>query len=123
MVFPVAVYLLTVTVFIDTSTVPETVVPYRKAGVAVSYGMFGAIVASLNSFGQQLAADFEADRYIQYRSLPLVPSADLAGRAVAGREDGDVGAVKLRQAQPLRSVRHGLRHRGPGPGGGRTLRP
>lgn len=82
--FPVAFYLLTITVFIDTSTVPETVVPYQKAGVAVSYGMFGAIVASLNSFGQQLAADFEADRYMQYRSLPLAPSADLAGRALAG---------------------------------------
>jgi ABC-2 type transport system permease protein len=82
--FPVAFYLLTITVFIDTSTVPDTVVPYQKAGVAVSYGMFGAIVASLNSFGQQLAADFEADRYMQYRSLPLAPSADLAGRALAG---------------------------------------
>jgi ABC-2 type transport system permease protein len=82
--FPVAFYLLTITVFIDTGAVPDTVVPYQKAGVAVSYGMFGAIVASLNSFGQQLAADFEADRYMQYRSLPLAPSADLAGRAVAG---------------------------------------
>jgi ABC-2 type transport system permease protein len=82
--FPVAFYLLTITVFIDTSTVPEAVLPYQKAGVAVSYGMFGAIVASLNSFGQQLAADFEADRYMQYRSLPLAPSADLAGRAAAG---------------------------------------
>jgi ABC-2 type transport system permease protein len=63
--FPVAFYLLTITVFIDTGTVPDTVVPYQKAGVAVSYGMFGAIAASLNSFGQQLAADFEADRYMQ----------------------------------------------------------
>ena len=82
--FPVAFYLLTITVFIDTSAVPDTIIPYQKAGVAVSYGMFGAIVASLNSFGQQLAADFEADRYMQYRSLPLAPSADLAGRALAG---------------------------------------
>jgi len=82
--FPVAFYLLTITVFIDTSTIPDAVVPYQKAGVAVSYGMFGAVVASLNSFGQQLAADFEADRYVQYRSLPLAPSADLAGRALAG---------------------------------------
>lgn len=82
--FPVAFYLLTITVFIDTGPVPEPILPYQKAGVAVSYGMFGAIVASLNSFGQQLAADFEADRYMQYRSLPLAPSADLAGRTVAG---------------------------------------
>ncbi len=82
--FPVAFYLLTITVFVDTSTIPSEALPYVKAGTAVSYGMFGAVIASLNSFGQQLAADFEADRYLQYRSLPLAPSADLAGRMVAG---------------------------------------
>ena len=82
--FPVAFYLLTITVFVDTSRIPSDVLPYVKAGTAVSYGMFGAVIASLNSFGQQLAADFEADRYMQYRSLPLAPSADLAGRMVAG---------------------------------------
>lgn len=82
--FPVAFYLLTITVFVDTSTIPESVLPYVKAGTAVSYGMFGAVIASLNSFGQQLAADFEAERYMQYRSLPLAPSADLAGRMAAG---------------------------------------
>jgi ABC-2 type transport system permease protein len=82
--FPVAFYLLTITVFIDTSAIPGAALPYVKAGTAVGYGMFGAIIASLNSFGQQLAADFEADRYMQYRSLPLAPSADLAGRMAAG---------------------------------------
>jgi ABC-2 type transport system permease protein len=82
--FPVAFYLLTITVFVDTSSIPAEVLPYVKAGTAVSYGMFGAIIASLNSFGQQLAADFEADRYVQYRSLPLAPSADLVGRMTAG---------------------------------------
>ena len=82
--FPVAFYLLTITVFVDTSGIPGDVLPYVKAGTAVSYGMFGAVIASLNSFGQQLAADFEADRYLQYRSLPLAPSADLAGRMAAG---------------------------------------
>jgi ABC-2 type transport system permease protein len=82
--FPVAFYLLTITVFVDTSVIPSDVLPYVKAGSAVSYGMFGAVIASLNSFGQQLAADFEADRYMQYRSLPLAPSADLAGRMTAG---------------------------------------
>ena len=83
-IFPVAFYGLTITVFVDTSQIPSDVLPYVKAGTAVSYGMFGAVIASLNSFGQQLAADFEADRYMQYRSLPLAPSADLAGRMVAG---------------------------------------
>ena len=82
--FPVGFYLLTITVFVDTSQIPESAMPTVKAGIAVGYGMFGAIIASLNAFGQQLAADFEADRYVQYRSLPLAPTADLAGRMVAG---------------------------------------
>ena len=82
--FPVGFYLLTITVFVDTSAVPADAVPYVKAGTAVSYGMFGAIIASLNAFGQQLAVDLERDRYRLYRSLPLAPSADLAGRMVAG---------------------------------------
>lgn len=82
--FPVGFYLLTITIFIDTSSIPAGVLPEVKASIAAGYGMFGAIVASLNSFGQQLAADFEADRYQQFRSLPLAPTADLAGRMVAG---------------------------------------
>lgn len=82
--FPVGFYLLTITVFVDTSTIPDAVLPYVKAGTAVSYGMFGAIIASLNAFGQQLAADIEDGRYRLYRSLPVAPGADLAGRMVAG---------------------------------------
>jgi ABC-2 type transport system permease protein len=82
--FPVGFYLLTITVFIDTGPIPAETLPQVKAGIAVGYGMFGAIVASLNAFGQQLAADFEAERYVQFRSLPLSPTADLAGRMLAG---------------------------------------
>jgi ABC-2 type transport system permease protein len=82
--FPVGFYLLTILVFLQGSGIPERALPSVKAGTAVTYGMFGAIVASLNSFGQQLAMDFEADRYRLYRSLPLAPSADLAGRMAAG---------------------------------------
>lgn len=82
--FPVGFYLLTITVFIDTGPIPAETLPRVKAGIAVGYGMFGAIVASLNAFGQQLAADFEAERYVQFRSLPLSPTADLAGRMLAG---------------------------------------
>lgn len=82
--FPVGFYLLTITVFVDTSEIPGAILPYVKAGTAVGYGMFGAIVACLNAFGQQLAADLEDERYRLYRSLPLAPSADLVGRMVAG---------------------------------------
>jgi len=82
--FPVGFYLLTITVFYKGADIPADVWPAVKAGTAVTYGMFGAVIASLNSFGQQLAMDLEADRYLQYRALPLSPSADLAGRMVAG---------------------------------------
>lgn len=82
--FPLGFYLLTITIFIDTQGIPAEALPYVKSGTAVTYGTFGAIIASLNSFGQQLAMDFEDDRYQLYRSLPIAPSADLVGRMVAG---------------------------------------
>ena len=82
--FPVGFYLLTITVFVDQADLPAQAMPYVKAGTAVTYGTFGAIIASLNSFGQQLSMDFEDDRYTLFRSLPIAPSADLAGRMVAG---------------------------------------
>jgi ABC-2 type transport system permease protein len=82
--FPVAFYVLTIELFIDFSTIPAAAEGLVKGQTAVSYGMFGAIVASLNSFGEQLAADFENDRYLGYRSLPVAPGADLAGRMAAG---------------------------------------
>jgi len=107
--FPVAFYLLTITVFIDTSNVASAFLPYVKAGTAVSYGMFGAIIASLNSFGQQLAADFEADRYMQYRSLPLAPSADLAGRMVAGTVLSLAAFVAVLAVATLTGAEFGLR--------------
>jgi ABC-2 type transport system permease protein len=80
-----------------------------KAGTAVSYGMFGAVIASLNSFGQQLAADFEADRYMQYRSLPLAPSADLAGRMAAGTALSVVAFVAVLVVATLTGANFGLR--------------
>jgi len=107
--FPVAFYLLTITVFVDTSGIPGDALPYVKAGTAVSYGMFGAVIASLNSFGQQLAADFEADRYLQYRSLPLAPSADLAGRMVAGTLLSLVAFVAVVAVAVVTGAQFGLR--------------
>ncbi|SDR28512.1 ABC transporter permease [Natronobacterium texcoconense] len=81
--FPVGFYLLTITVFVPEG-VPAEIEPYVLGVVAISYGMFGAIIASLNSFSEQLGADIEADRYVQFRALPLSPTADLAGRMIAG---------------------------------------
>ncbi|MFB6189063.1 MAG: ABC transporter permease [Halapricum sp.] len=82
--FPVVFYLLTIAVFVPTEKIPADVLPVVKASTAISYGTFGAVVACLNSFGQQLAADFEAGRYRQFRALPIHPTADAAGRMAAG---------------------------------------
>lgn len=82
--FPVGFYLLTITVFVDLSQVPADVRPAVLASTAISYGTFGAVIVCLNSFGQQLAADMEAGRYRQFRALPIAPTADLAGRMLAG---------------------------------------
>ena len=81
--FPVGFYLLTITVTIPAEAMGgnEGAV---KASVAISYGMFGAIVAALNSFCEQLGSDLAADRYQQFRSLSVAPTADLAGRLSAG---------------------------------------
>ncbi|MFB6073567.1 MAG: ABC transporter permease [Haloarculaceae archaeon] len=82
--FPAGFYLLTITVFIDTSQIPADAMSIVKASTAVSYGAFGAVVVCLNAFGQQLVDDVEADRYRQFRALPISPSADFLGRAAAG---------------------------------------
>jgi len=82
--FPVGFYLLTITVFVDTSQIPSEALPAVLASTAISYGTFGAVIVCLNSFGQQLAADMEGDRYKQYRALPVAPTADVAGRMLAG---------------------------------------
>ncbi|WP_255192941.1 ABC transporter permease [Natronobeatus ordinarius] len=81
--FPAGFYLLTILVFVP-GDVPADVEPYVKASIAVSYGTFGAIIAALNSFSEQLGADLEADRYVHFRALSIAPTADLAGRMVAG---------------------------------------
>lgn len=82
--FPVGFYLLTITVFVDLAEIPADVQPAVLGSTAISYGTFGAIIVCLNTFGQQLAADFEAGRYRQFRALLSAPTADLAGRMAAG---------------------------------------
>ena len=84
LLFPVGFYLLTITVFVPTDQIPADIKPMVFGATAISYGTFGAVIACLNSFGGQLAADFEADRYKQFRALPIRPTADLAGRMAAG---------------------------------------
>ena len=58
--------------------------PTTKGLFAVGIAVLGAMIASLTVFGSQLAVDLEADRFVAYRSMAVHPSADFAGRVVAG---------------------------------------
>lgn len=58
--------------------------PTTKGLFAVGIAVLGAMIASLTVFGSQLAVDLEADRFVAYRSMAVRPSADFAGRVVAG---------------------------------------
>lgn len=58
--------------------------PTTKGLFAVGIAVLGAMIASLTVFGSQLAVDLETDRFIAYRSMAVRPSADFAGRVVAG---------------------------------------
>ncbi|MFC7081173.1 ABC transporter permease [Halorussus caseinilyticus] len=82
--FPTVFYLLTITTFIQMSQIPDELHAAVKATTALSYGVFGSVVVCLNAFGQQLVTDIEDERYTEFRSLPLSPSADFVGRLVAG---------------------------------------
>lgn len=82
--FPTVFYLLTITTFISMGDIPADLRPAVKGTTAISYGVFGSVIVCLNAFGQQLVTDIEDDRYTEFRSLPLSPSADLVGRLLAG---------------------------------------
>ena len=58
--------------------------PATKGLFAVGIAVLGAMIASLTTFGSQLAVDLETDRFVAYRSMAVRPSADFAGRVVAG---------------------------------------
>ncbi|MBC5793351.1 MAG: ABC transporter permease [Nanohaloarchaea archaeon] len=55
-----------------------------KAGLSIGLGVFGSMIVCLYVFGNQLITDFEDQRYETYRSMPMMPSADLIGRLSAG---------------------------------------
>lgn len=54
------------------------------ASMAIGAGTFGAIYVCLYVFGYQLSSDLEDGRYVAYRSMPISPLAELAGRMLAG---------------------------------------
>lgn len=55
-----------------------------KAAFAVSFGLFGAFTVSLTGVVGSFTADIATKRYRKFRSLPVSPGADLAGRFAAG---------------------------------------
>ncbi|WP_336034505.1 ABC transporter permease [Halobacterium yunchengense] len=81
--FPAMFYLLSVYLFVDTSSMSAETAGVVKATNAVSYGTFAALTVFLNTFSQSLVADVEGGRYAQFRALPVSPSADFLGRFAA----------------------------------------
>lgn len=65
-------------------TAAQAAVATAKAAFAVSFGLFGAFTVSLTGVVGSFTADVETKRYRKFRSLPVSPAADLAGRFVAG---------------------------------------
>lgn len=55
-----------------------------KAAFAISFGLFGAFTVSLTGVIGSFTADIATQRYRKFRSLPVSPAADLAGRFAAG---------------------------------------
>ncbi len=79
--FPVLYYVLDTRLFIQGT---GSVVAVERAAMAVSFGMFGAFLIALVGFAQQLSGDLTQKRYRKFRSLPISPSADFAGRLLGG---------------------------------------
>lgn len=76
--WPLAWYALTVVAFL-----PEDAGALSMGATAVSYALFGAFTATVAVFAGAFARDLDGGRYRKLRSLPIAPSADLAGRFLA----------------------------------------
>jgi ABC-2 type transport system permease protein len=84
--FPAFWYLLTSLIFLpDADEVGGGVVLADiKGATAVSLGLFGVLTVTLVAFAGGLSNDLIRKRYRKLRSLPVAPSADFAGRFLAG---------------------------------------
>ncbi|WP_249038780.1 ABC transporter permease [Haloterrigena salifodinae] len=76
-VFPSVMYLFFVAQGTDGPATADAI-------ISIGIGVMGALFVCLYLFGDQLAGDLEDRRYAAYRSMPLSPAADLAGRMAAG---------------------------------------
>lgn len=91
--FPVMWYLLTVYLGLTPTAVGHS--GSLKAILGISFGVFGAFTVTLVGFAGDLSVDISAKRYRKFRSLPLSPSADLAGRFLAGLVLGVAAALVM----------------------------
>jgi ABC-2 type transport system permease protein len=84
--FPAAWYFLTSMLFLPTSgdIRSEVLLADIKGSTAVSLGLFGVLTVTLVAFAGGLSTDLTEKRYRKLRSLPVAPSADFAGRYLAG---------------------------------------
>lgn len=84
--FPAFWYFLTSLVFLPDSgdLGGATALGDVKGSTAVSLGLFGVLTVTLVAFAGGLSNDLTAKRYRKLRSLPVAPSADFAGRYLAG---------------------------------------
>lgn len=80
--WPVLWYFLTIEFFVDLP--PGTDLGPLKAVNGINYGLFGAFTVTVAIFAGAFARDLEGNRYRKLRSMPIAPTADLAGRFVAG---------------------------------------
>jgi len=67
--------------------------PNQIAAIGVQFGLFGALTVTLAVFSGEFARDLASDRYRKFRALPLAPTADLAGRFLAGSLVGALSYV------------------------------
>jgi len=84
--FPAFWYVLTSLLFLpDASELGANVaIADIKGATAVSLGLFGVLTVTLVAFAGGLGNDLKQKRYRKLRSLPVAPSADFAGRYLAG---------------------------------------
>ena len=84
--WPILWYFLTMAFFIEEPD--PTQLGYIKASQGITLGLFGAFTVTVAVFAGEFARDLESDRYRKLCAMPVSPTADLAGRFVAGSAIG-----------------------------------
>lgn len=80
--WPILWYFLTMNFLVDVP--PGTELGPFKAVTGLNYGLFGASTVTVALFAGGFARDIERNWYQKLRSMPVSPTADLAGRFATG---------------------------------------